>query len=149
MDKKEINDIVKKIKKYHYLGCGTKKCKFLASSNNKSEAKEELIDILEPDWDDLIDTVIYLITIRKAVKGDWDKSENKLIPSPIYMEINEYIINPDNKLKLTTSGINNQVYFTEEYLKKNDGIKEEDIAKSVYKFIKGELKQGLMQKNFL
>ena len=36
MEKREIKEIIEETNKYHYVGCGTKKCKFLVSSNDKT-----------------------------------------------------------------------------------------------------------------
>jgi len=149
MEKREIKEIIEEANKYHYVGCGTKKCKFLVSSNDKTYAKNKTLELLSPDWEKLIDTVIYRVTIRNAVKGDWDSEENEFISGPIYMEITEYLIKPKNKLKIKSSGINRQVYFSEKYLKKNKKIKKDDITNSVFKYEKRELKKGLMEENIL
>jgi hypothetical protein len=93
--------------------------------------------------------VIFLVKIKKSVKGDWIANEHKLLSGPILIEICEYVVKPINKLKLASSGINNQIYFSDKYLKKNKNIQKDDIVDSVYKYIKGELKKGLMEKNVL
>jgi hypothetical protein len=72
-----------------------------------------------------------------------------LVAGPIYMEISEYIIKKNYKLKFTSSGINSLVFFSEEYLKKHKKIKKDDIISSVEKYKNRELKKGLMSDNIL
>jgi hypothetical protein len=141
--------ILNNIEKYHYLGCGSENCKIISSSNSRSEAKEEAIKFLKPHWEDLVGSMIFLVIIRKTTKGDWDDEKDILVAGPIYMEISEYIVKKNYKLKFTSSGINSIVFFSEEYLKKNKRIRKRDIISSVEKYKKRELKKGLMSKNVL
>lgn len=60
----DIENIIEDVKKYHYIGCGDKKCKIMGSSNDKKEAKETTMQFLLPEWDDFIGAVIYLVSIR-------------------------------------------------------------------------------------
>ena len=147
----DISKILGKIEKYHYIGCGKKKCKIIGSSDKKSEAKEEAIDFLSEgeDWNDMIGMVIFVVTIRKTTKEEWNKKTNFLLPGPIVMSITEYIIHKNKKLKMISSGINSNVFFSDTYLKKNKQILEKDIISSVVKYKNRELKQGLMEKNIL
>jgi hypothetical protein len=143
------NQIIDNVEKYHYLVCGNNSCKTISKSDSKKEAKEEFIDIMKDKWDDMIDEIIYLVVIRNSVKGNWDPKKYVLVSGPLYMEIVEYKVEDNYKLKLISSGINGNVYFTENYLKKNNKIKKEDIKKMVLKFKKRELKKGLMEDNLL
>jgi hypothetical protein len=145
----DYNKIADNIEKYHYLICGDNSCKTISKSDSKNEAKEEFIETMKDKWDDMIDKIIYLVVIRKSVKGNWDPKKYILIPGPLHIEIVEYKVENNYKLKLTSSGINNNVYLTENYLNKNNKIKKEDIKKMVLKFKKRELKKGLMEKNKL
>lgn len=149
MEKKELNNLIEKANKYHYVGCDTKKCNFIVSSNDKSYAKEKTIENLKTKWNEIIDSVIYRVTLKKSVKGDWNKKENKFLSGPIFMKITEYIIKPKNKLKETSSGINSQVFFTEKYLRENGKIKKTDVVNLILKFKLGELKKGRMETNFI
>lgn len=149
MDREIIKEKIEEINKYHYVGCSKKKCKFIISSNDKSYAKEKTIEFLEPNWDKFLDSVVYLVKIKNSVKGEWDINKNKLLSGPIYLEICEYVVKPKNKLKSSSSGINNQVYFSDKYFKKNKNIQKDDIVSSVYKYATGDLKKGLMEKNIL
>jgi len=147
-----IENIIDDVKKYHYVGCGNKKCKIISSSNSKSEAKNntfEFFDKHDDNWEDLIGNIIYLITIRKSTKEKWDKNNNSLIPGPCYMEITEYIIKKKNILKEISTAKNKQVFFTEKYIKKNNGINTKDITNTIKKFESNELKIGIMEKNIL
>jgi hypothetical protein len=145
----DIEKIIEEIGKYHYVGCGDKKCKIIASSDSKSEAKKETFKFLDNHWDDLIGSVIYLVTIRKSTKDEWNKEKNSLIPGPIYMEITEYIVKKKEKIKEIGSAKNKQVFFTEKYIKKNNGISKKDIADVVKKFASDELKKGIMETNVI
>ena len=139
-----LNDI----HKYYYVGCGKKTCKIISSSDDKTEAKNKAIKFLKPHEPDVIDSVIYLAIIKKSTKK-WNKNGNELLPGPILLTITEYKVKKEIKLKEIDSGINNQVFITQKYLKKNDGIDIDDILKSVSAFAKGKLKKGLMEKNIL
>lgn len=114
----DITNILNKIEKYHYIGCGIKKCEIISSSDKKSEAKEEAINFLEDEWDDLIGTKIFVATLRRTTKEEWDKKIHFLAHGPIIMSITEYIIRKNKKLKITSSGINSNVFFSDTYLKK-------------------------------
>ena len=143
-----IGDLLDDIQKYHYVGCGKKKCKLISSSNNKTEATNKAIKFLKPHESDVIDSVIYLVSIKKSVEK-WNKNDYELLPGPILITIAEYKVKKELKLKEIDSGINNQIFVTQKYLKKNDGINVDDILKSVSSFAKGKLKKGLMEKNIL
>ncbi len=145
----DIEKIIYNIGKYHYVGCGDKKCKIMATSDSKSDAKNDAFKFLDNHWDDLIGSVIYLVTIRKSTKEEWNKEKNSLIPGPIYMEITEYIIKKREKIKEIGSAKNRQVFFTEKYIKKNNGISKKDIVDMVKKFSLDELKKGVMETNIL
>jgi hypothetical protein len=145
----DITKILDKIEKYHFIGCGIKKCKIISSSDTKSEAKLEAINFLKDEWDDFIDVIIFMVTIKKSKKNEWNKEKNFLLHGPIIMVISEYIICKNKKLKATSSGINPNVFFSETYLKKNKKILEKDIVSSIVKYKNGELKQGLTEKNVL
>jgi hypothetical protein len=147
----DINKILDDIEKYHYVGCGDKKCKIISSSDSKTEAKDIAFKFLEPHWDDLIGSIIYLVTIRKSTKDkeEWNKEKNLLIPGPIYMEIKEYIVKKKEKIKEIGSAKNRQVFFTEKYIKRNNGISKKDIAIMVRKFSSDELKKGVMESNII
>ena len=143
-----IDDILDNIQKYHYIGCGKKTCKIISSSDDKNEAKQKAIKFLKPHESDVIDSVIYLATINKSAKK-WSKNDNELLPGPVVLTITEYKVKKEIKLKEIDSGINNQVFITPKYLKKNDGIDINDVLKSVNSFCRGKLKKGLMEKNML
>ena len=145
----DIKKIIDNIEKYHYLGCGSENCKIISSSDSRSDAKEEAIKFLKPHWNNLIGTTIFLVIIRKSAKGKWEKEKHQLLDGPINMEISEYIIKENYKLKFTDSGINSLVFFSEEYLKKHKKIRTKDIISSVEKYKKKELKKGLMSSNVL
>lgn len=144
----DIDNILNDIQKYHYIGCGKKTCKVISSSDDKTEAKNKTVKFLKPHESDIIDSIIYLVAIKKSTKK-WNKNDNELLPGPIVLTITEYKVKRDIKLKEISSGINNQVFITQKYLKKNDGINIDDILKSVSAFCKGKLKKGLMEKNIL
>lgn len=143
----DILEIIDGVKKYHYMGCGKKSCKILASSDSQSDAKKKLIKFLKPHEDNIIDTVIYLVTIKQS-KKDWTPKD-KLLPGPIIIIISEYFIKSGIKLKEFSSGINNQIFITKKYLEKNNGIDIDDVLKQVFKFNSRKLKQGMMEKNLL
>jgi hypothetical protein len=147
----DIEKIIEDVGKYHYVGCGDKKCKIMASSYSKSEAKDNAFKFLDDHWDDLIGSIIYLVTIRKSTKDkeEWNKEKNLLLPGPIYMEITEYIVKKKEKIKEIGSVKNRQVFFTEKYIKKNNGISKKDIADLVKKFASDELKKGVMESNII
>lgn len=144
----DIGGILDNTYKYHYVGCGKKKCKLLASSDNKTEAKKKTIAILKPYESEIVDSIIYLVTVKKSV-SKWTKSKNKLIPGPIMITITEYKVSENVGLTIMDSGINNQIFVTEKYLEENDEIDTNDILDLVYKFDKKKLKKGLMEKNTL
>ena len=77
-----------------------------------SLAKGNAIKKLSHKWDDLVGEIIYLVTFRKSVKGEWNPKENPLLPGQIYMEISEYKIKKNNKLKKVFSGINSNIFFS-------------------------------------
>jgi len=145
----DYDKILDKIEKYNYFACGNDNCKIISNSDSKTEAKNKLIQILNPRWTELIGTIIYLVTIRKSTKGEWNKDKHSLLPGPLYMEITEYKIKDNNKLKMIDEGLNSNIYFTENYLKKNKKIKMSDIKESILKFKNRELKKGLTQKNII
>lgn len=147
-DKNLIDKILDEVEKYQFLVCDDKKCKIVSSGETKKEAKDNLIELLEPKWENLIGTTIYFVKIEKS-KENWDKIKDKLVPGPVMMGISDYRIEKDNKLKFYDSGINGNVYFSEEYLNKYETIKNTDIENMVLKYKKRELKQGLMSKNIL
>lgn len=145
----DYNEIADNIEKYHYFTCTEKTCKSISKSDSKKEAKQEFIEKLEDKWDNMIDDIVYLVVIRKSSKGKWDPKKNILVSGPIYMEISEYRVKDNHKLQFKDPGINSNVYFTENYLKKNKKIKKTDIKDMVLKFKNRELKKGLMQDNLL
>lgn len=146
---KIIDKVIDDTEKYYFLGCGSENCKIIGSSDSREEAKKEAIEFLKPHWDDLIGSMIFLIIIRRSTEGDWEDEKDILVAGPIYMEISEYIIKKNYKLKFTTSGINSIVFFSEEYLKKHKRIRKRDIVESLEKYKNRELKKGLMSKNVL
>ena len=154
LQEEKEDDIYEKIindtEKYHYVGCGSENCKIISSSNSKDEAKEKAINFLKPHWNDMIGNIIFLVIIRKSTEGDFEKEKDILAPEPIYMEISEYIIKKNYKLKFIDSGINSLIWISKDYLKKNKNkIKKRDIEKICEKYKNRELKQGLMSKNIL
>jgi hypothetical protein len=143
----DYDEILDKIEKYHYLACGNDSCKIISNSDSKGEAKDKLVEIFSPRWDELIGTTIYLVTVRKSTKGSWTKEKHSLLPGPLYIEITEYKIKKGKKIKMHDEGINSNVYFTENYLKKNKKIRIDDIKTLVLKYKNRELKKGVTQKN--
>jgi hypothetical protein len=101
----DINKIIDNIEKYHYLGCGNVNCRIIGSSDSKSDAKKDAIEFLKPHWENIIGNKIFLVIIRKSTKGNWNDDKDILVAGPIYMEICEYIIKKNYKLKFTDTGI--------------------------------------------
>ena len=146
-ESKNKNEINNDIKKFHFLLCEDNKCEIISSANTKKEAKDLLIEKFKSKWENLVGKTVYLAIIHLSSDGEWEKEKDKLVPGPIYIEISEYMIEKNNKLNFFSSGINSNVYFTEEYLKKNKNINLKDIKEIVLKYKKRELNQGLMSKN--
>jgi len=142
-----ISEIINDVNKYHYVGCGKKSCKLLASSNNQLDAKKKLVKFLKPHEDNIIDTVVYLVKIKKS-KENWT-SKDKMLPGPIIINILEYSVKKGIKLEEFSSGINNQIFITKKYLDKNESIDIDDILEQIHKFNNRKLKKGLMEKNLL
>ena len=150
VDKMNIDKIIDGIEKYHYVGCGNKKCKFISSSNSKTDATEKMKEILEPDWEELVGTSIYLVTVKKSVEnGEWDEKKNFLLSGPIYIEIKKYFIEKNGKIKKSLSSKGGQFFFSLKYLEKNKKINKDDILESVFKLEKGKAKEGLMSADVL
>jgi hypothetical protein len=145
----DIEKIIEDVGKYHYVGCGDKKCKIMASSDSKSEAKKKAKKFLEPYINDLVGSSIYLVKIKRSTKEEWDKNKHILLPGPIYMEITEYIVQKKKKLKESSKKFYQKVFFSEKYLKKNNNIKKSDITDLVMKHEKDQLKTGLMEANII
>jgi hypothetical protein len=144
----DYDKIINDIENFHFLVCNDEKCKIISSAESKKEAKEKMIEILEPKWEKLIGTTIFLVILEKS-KKNWDKKKDILVPGPIMMGISDYKIEKNNKIKMFSSGINSNVYFSEKYFEKNKKIKKKDIREMVLKYQKRELKKGLMAKNVL
>lgn len=144
----DYDKIIDKINKYYYILCHEDDCKIISVSDYKTEAKDIVKKKLSSKWDDLVGTTIYSVTFRKSVKGKWEPEKQVLLSGPIFMEISEYKIKKNNKLKRFSSGINSNVFFSDHYLRKNKKIKVDDV-KLVLKFKNRELKKGLMENNVI
>lgn len=132
---------------YHLYIVNNKQSILLASSNSKKELKEKAlkVDRFKKNLEKYNNLYIYRITINKVSEKDLEKQEGstiKLIGGPYVANIERIQIKynkdtDDLKLvnydKVNPSG---RVYFTEEYIKKNKGIKQETLDKIAYDYVK-------------
>ena len=149
MDYKEI---VSKVKKYHYYAVSTHKTIFLSSSNKKSEAKKLALDKLKPNIDKLIGNKLVLVKI-KSVEKSFEKQKNsdelKIIGGPILLEFCRGLIKSPSKISNFNDVLNNKVYLSNKYIKKNKDNITFDLKKLVSNFITEKFNQGLLAMTIL
>lgn len=143
----DIDDVLEAAQKYHYIGCGKRNCKLLSSSDSKTKAKNQAIKFLKPHEKELINSVIYLVTIEKI--DGWRGKRRAFVGGPIHINLQRYTVQPGMKLERVGSGINDTVWVTDKYLKKNDGINIEDVMDFTFLHSKRKLKKGIAEMNFL
>jgi len=101
-----INKIIKKTQKYHYIFVLPTKALLLSSDNNNKYAKKKLFLKIESKIDKLINKPIY------RVKLNIDKSKKE-----IYASIEKYILKNNKKLKKKTlKNKKTDIYFSNELI---------------------------------
>jgi hypothetical protein len=126
--KLDIDKIIKNSNKYHYYITSTNKTIFLSSDNNKKTARKLALEKLTPNIDKLINKKVVLIKI-KNIKDEFEKQSN-------------------DKISSIDEGIDNVVYLSEKFIKKNQdniAIKMKDIVND---YVNDKLNSGF-SKNIL
>jgi len=149
MDYKEI---VYKAKKYHYYVVSTHKTIFLSNDNKKSKAKKLVLDKLKPNIDKLIGNKLVVVKI-KSVANEFEKQkksdELKIIGGPILLEFGRGLIKSASKISNFNDKLNNKVYLSDKYIKKNEDNIAFDLKKLVRNFMIEKFNQGLLAMTIL
>jgi len=128
----EYKQIVEQVGKYHYIISTSNKTILLSSNNSKSEAKEQALDKLKPNIENLIGKNIYLVKILKVSKKVLDENNTdklKLVGGTIYANIENAEIINDHRIK--NLGGAKQIFFSKKYLSDHNGIDLMDIKKII------------------
>ncbi len=133
----DLNEIIKKCNKYHYL--------ILNNDNNyKHIATNDKKITLNLKKNQKV-MLIKLKTITKTLYEKEKKSPFKITGGPIYAQVNTYINN--NILVKEKSKFKNKIYFPKKYLKNMSKNINKDICKIFNAFINNKINQGLMAIN--
>ena len=99
------SNIIKELKKYHFLYVTKKGVVLLASGNNLKESMQKVIDKLKPKMDKYVDKPIVRLQLIKIKKELWvtdeKKSASKNLTSyggPIEIKVDYFIIDESGKL---------------------------------------------------
>jgi NACalpha-BTF3-like transcription factor len=145
--------LIADIKKYHYLFVYKDKCIILSSNNIAKDAKTKAIDKIMSKIDAFKCKSVIRIKIDKIKKSIYNDSKNSTITGiggPIVSDINVYTVQCNGTLKMNESeDRNNRVYFTEEYLSKNNKIKQKDLKLIAQKAFNRKLNTSLLIVNKL
>jgi hypothetical protein len=132
---------------YHLYIVNNKQSILLASSNSKKDLKEKALKMerFKKNLEKYNNLYLYRITINKVPEKDLQKQEGstiKFIGGPYVANIERIQIKYNKEtddLKLVNFDKANptgRVYFTEEYIKKNKGIKQDIIDRIAYDYVK-------------
>ena len=148
----DYNEIVNSVKKYHYYVTTQSKIIHLSSSNSKNEAKNLALEKLEPNIDNLIGKKILFIKI-KSVNDEYLKSKNsdelQVIGGPVLIKFESGIIINSKKIKNKDDNVNNLIYLSNKYIKKNQNNIIVDIKNIINKYVSGKLNKGILSMNIL
>lgn len=117
-----IKKIIEDIGKYHYVLINRKKAAIMSSNNKLSDAKENVLDTIKTNLDELIGQTIVQLKIKEIKKPSKEKG-------PISFELTFYIVNKNGNLTINQNHSNEILYITEKYLNSNNKIKKKDIKK--------------------
>lgn len=115
-----IKKIIEDIRKYHYVLINRKKAVIMKSDNKLSDAKENVLDTITKNLDELMYQNIMQLKIKSS-------KESK--HGPISIQLSFYIVNKNGNLKLNSNYPNEILYITQKYLNENNEIKRKDIKK--------------------
>lgn len=148
----DYNEIVNNVKKYHYYVTTQSKIIHLSSSNSKNEAKNLALEKLEPNIDNLIGKKILFIKI-KSVNDEYlkskDSDELQVIGGPVLIKFESGIIINSKKIKNKDDNVNNLIYLSNKYIKKNQNNIIVDIKNIINKYVSGKLNKGILSMNIL
>ena len=151
MDYKEI---MNKVKKYYYYVVTTNITKCISSSNNKSKAKKLALEELKKntDIDKIIGKKLIFVKIKLVIKK-FEKQktteELKLIGGPILVKFKRAIIESSNKISNISDVLNNKIYLSNKYIKKNQDNIAFNLDKLVRDFVSNKFNQGLLAMTIL
>ena len=115
-----IKKIIEDIGKYHYVLINNKTAAIMSSNNKLSDAKNNVLDTIKKNLDELIGQTIVQLKIKEIKKSLKEKG-------PISFELTFYIVNKNGNLTISQNHSNEILYITEKYLNNNDKIKKKDV----------------------
>ena len=115
-----IKKIIEDIRKYHYVLINRKKAAIMSSNNKLSDAKDNVLDTIKKNLDELM----YQNIMQLKIKSDKQSKHG-----PIFIELSFYIVNKNGNLKLNSNKEPEILYITQKYLNENNEIKRKDIKK--------------------
>ena len=142
---KGMRDIINNAGVFNYYIDG-KLFKLLSTS--EKEAKKEILLKINKNPEKFINKEIMLMHLEKIpstyIKGD-KNSSLKLLGGPIVVDITVYKIDKKGNLFIDENeDRNNKVFFTDDYLTKNEKIKKKDLEKIANYAIAGKIKRKLL-----
>ncbi len=144
--------IVNNVKKYHYYVVTTNITTCISSSNKKSEAKKLALENLKPNINNLIGKKLVVVKIKSVAKTfEKQKTSNelKIVGGPILLEFGRGLIKSPNKISNFNDKLNNKIYLSNKYIKKNKDDIVYDLKKLVRNFMTGKFNQGLLAMTIL
>jgi len=155
-------NLLKRLDKYYIYAVSSKKAVLLASSNSKTQLRDQTLDKLKlgPDGDKsqankYSGLYLYRIKLMKVSKKDIEKesdSQIKMIGGPIVAVVERVKINVGNKIKLKSiddNEVRNKIYFSPVYLEKYKTIKQKSIDSIAFDFAHDKFNSGLFAVNTL
>ena len=145
------------MERYYLIIVNNKKSILLSSSNSKTDLRKKALDKIDDKIDRYDGLFLYRIKLMKVPKKlilSDSKSKIKVIGGPVVAIIEKILItvkpNNNNKVKLSSIGEQQRIYFSEFYLKNhNYMILDESISKLIWDWVNNKFNPGLFAINII